>query len=266
MRTDRTTTAEVPDISFRELAAQAMTAVQLKEKCRARGLEDSGNKSDLIRRLSVATDKVNAGCDHPKHLWSWGANATHSYAHCGQCDDKVVVIDKATLAARSSFCTWDTLWADTTKMTIDTGCRRSVGGTRWHARLQQHLAQQGLKPVYKSVDETFRFGDGQILPATMAWLYPVGVNGRHGEIEVAQVEVPDCPGLLSQYAARQLGLVLNFSNMTLDVKNAGVTGQPLDVGRSRHTMVDLTEFDDDAIIPIQVHAYHIRRRPESQAP
>eukprot|EP00972_Heterocapsa_arctica_P066757 9850881-Heterocapsa_arctica.AAC.1 len=62
-------------------------------------------------------------------------------------------------------------------MIIDTGCRRSVAGTKWHERMQKHLDKNGMKTVRKDIDEKFRFGDDEVLVAGTAWVYPIGIGG-----------------------------------------------------------------------------------------
>eukprot|EP00972_Heterocapsa_arctica_P030837 4537579-Heterocapsa_arctica.AAC.1 len=68
--------------------------------------------------------------------------------------------------------------------------------------MQAHLAAHGLKAVQKDIDEKLLFGNDAEVPARVAWTYPLCINGTVGEIEIAQVPVKDCPGLLSQEAAR----------------------------------------------------------------
>eukprot|EP00972_Heterocapsa_arctica_P042617 6281978-Heterocapsa_arctica.AAC.1 len=63
-----------------------------------------------------------------------------------------------------------------------------------------------MQAVRKDIDEKFRLGDDEVLAAGTAWVYPIGIGGLHGEIEIAHIPVGDCPGLLSQDAARSLGL------------------------------------------------------------
>eukprot|EP00972_Heterocapsa_arctica_P045141 6664829-Heterocapsa_arctica.AAC.1 len=72
-------------------------------------------------------------------------------------------------------------------MIIDTGCRRSVAGTKRHDRMQKHLDKNGMKAVRKAIDEKFRFGDDEVLAVGTAWVYPIGIGGVHGEIEIAHI-------------------------------------------------------------------------------
>eukprot|EP00972_Heterocapsa_arctica_P074043 10929633-Heterocapsa_arctica.AAC.1 len=73
-------------------------------------------------------------------------------------------------------------------MIIDTGCRRSVAGTKWHMRTQAHLERYGMMAVRKDIDEKFRFGNDVVVPASTAWSYLLCINGTIGEIEIAHVE------------------------------------------------------------------------------
>eukprot|EP00972_Heterocapsa_arctica_P013845 2041214-Heterocapsa_arctica.AAC.1 len=57
-----------------------------------------------------------------------------------------------------------------------------------------------------NIDEKFRFGNDAEVPARVPWTYPLCINGIIGEIEIAHVPAKDCPGLLSQEAARDLGI------------------------------------------------------------
>ena len=43
---------------------------------------------------------------------------------------------------------------------VDTGCRRAVGGTRWHQELQRELDKYGLPYKWIIQKECFQFGPG----------------------------------------------------------------------------------------------------------
>eukprot|EP00972_Heterocapsa_arctica_P038890 5730697-Heterocapsa_arctica.AAC.1 len=62
-------------------------------------------------------------------------------------------------------------------MIIDTGCRRSVAGTKWHTRMQLHLARHGLQAVQENIDEEFLFVNDAEVAAQVAWTYPLCING-----------------------------------------------------------------------------------------
>ena len=54
-------------------------------------------------------------------------------------------------------------------MVLDSGCRRSVAGPRWHATIQKACSEVGLVPVKRGVNETFKFGDGDGIVAQNAY-------------------------------------------------------------------------------------------------
>ena len=66
------------------------------------------------------------------------------------------------------------------------GCVRSCADTKWHRKMRKKLAQGGLRPVARQVIEELKYGDGELLPATTSYLYPVGMVGEKGS--------PSCSG------------------------------------------------------------------------
>ena len=48
---------------------------------------------------------------------------------------------------------------------LDSGCKRPVAGPAWHAAMEVACAKAGLKPIYKKINETFLFGDGDEVQA-----------------------------------------------------------------------------------------------------
>eukprot|EP00972_Heterocapsa_arctica_P092388 13626739-Heterocapsa_arctica.AAC.1 len=66
--------------------------------------------------------------------------------------------------------------------------------------MQAHLAKHGLQAVQKKIDEKFLFGNDAEFLAQVSWIYPLCINGLVDKIEISQVPVKDCPGLLSQDA------------------------------------------------------------------
>ena len=49
------------------------------------------------------------------------------------------------------------------------------------------LAKKGLTPVKHKIEENFKFGDGRVERSTTSWVYPVGMYGSHGSIDMAEV-------------------------------------------------------------------------------
>ena len=125
---------------------------------------------------------------------------------------------------------------------LDSGCKRSVAGPAWHAAMESACAKAGLKPIYKHINETFLFGDGDEVQATTAVEYPVGIYELHGSLDVALVDRP-CPGLMSRKAMGELGCVMDFEQDTLKVKaHDGLKTMPINNSATGHPVVRLTDF------------------------
>lgn len=55
----------------------------------------------------------------------------------------------------------------------DSGCRTAVGGLEWHARFQDALRQRGMTWMEIPASEWFKFGAGEPVKSSSAFLYPV---------------------------------------------------------------------------------------------
>ena len=137
----------------------------------------------------------------------------------------------------------------------DSGCRRSVAGKEWHSHMRSALAEHGLTPVYRPTNERFKFGDGRVEVARVAWTYPVGLYGAHGTIDIAEVSSA-CPPLLSVEAMEELGIVLNFLNKTVSIENAKVYDQPMERTSSGHPAIPLTKYTEGATFPDEFLIYY----------
>ena len=89
---------------------------------------------------------------------------------------------------------------DIERMIVDSGYKRSVAGRRWHRSMRVILQAQGLKPQRREIREVFRFGDGSLSHFSVAYVYPVGIYGTHGTVDVSMVQ--QCPPLLSNSAMK----------------------------------------------------------------
>jgi hypothetical protein len=138
----------------------------------------------------------------------------------------------------------DINYSDTKGRVIpDSGCRRSVAGKRWHDEIQERLAARGLRPVEMPCSDLFRFGDGRVVKATRSWKYPVGIYGRNGVLNMAEVP-KDCPPLLSYRCMGELGVVMNFRDQALTVE--GET-RPMQKLSSGHPALDVEDYDEKGL-------------------
>ena len=88
---------------------------------------------------------------------------------------------------------------------LDTGCRTAVAGAAWHRRFQQYLQEQGLARVEISHNEVFRFGAGEPVVSSRAFIYPVVLreSQKCSSLRVVEVantttdsRVEQCPALV----------------------------------------------------------------------
>lgn len=118
----------------------------------------------------------------------------------------------------------------------DSGCKRSVAGRRWHVDLRRVLAEKGLRPIRRRISESFRFGDGNVLPASWSYVHLVGIFGANGCLDVALAD--RCPPLMSSKAMHDLGVVLDFALETITVEAAGAKDKP----QTGHPRTGLFDF------------------------
>ena len=78
---------------------------------------------------------------------------------------------------------------------VDTGCRRAVGGTAWHNGQQKELGDMGLSYTKFEQKDYFQVGPGRQYLSTHRRLYPVGVAGWAGTVEISEVSA-DVPGVI----------------------------------------------------------------------
>ena len=72
--------------------------------------------------------------------------------------------------------------------------------------------------------------------------------GQHGQMNVA--EVPrQCPPLLSHKAMEELGMVLDFENLTTSIRSAGVIDKPMLRADSGHPILKITDYDSEKTFP-----------------
>ena len=86
--------------------------------------------------------------------------------------------------------------------------KNDVERSRWHRRMHALLQEQGLKPQRRQIEEVLRFGDGTLVNSSVAFVYPIGVFGTHGTVDVAMVR--ECPPLLSNKALKELGVSMDW--------------------------------------------------------
>ena len=105
------------------------------------------------------------------------------------------------------------------------------------------LRSKGLQPIRLDLQEEFLFGSDRVDMSKCAWLYPVGIHGRTGVINVAEIE-SNCPGLLSNSTMGQLDISINTGPRTYHIGAFEIWDHKYPVAPSGHAMVHCDDFGD----------------------
>ena len=121
---------------------------------------------------------------------------------------------------------------------LDTGCRTAVAGSQWHETFQDHLRKRGLHFFEVEHTEVFRFGAGEPVMSTRAFVYPVvlGESQQPSWLRLAEVantrtdhRVAQCPALVGPSEMARWGVEMNFGS-----------GQTVVAGHSSQTQLSET--------------------------
>lgn len=95
----------------------------------------------------------------------------------------------------------------------DSGCRNAVGGLWWHNAFQNYLREKKLPFERLEEREVYRFGAGEPVVSTVAFIYPVGIHGKPDvvRISVVEKEAIACPGLIGPSELQRWNAVFKFA-------------------------------------------------------
>ena len=125
---------------------------------------------------------------------------------------------------------------------LDTGCRRSVAGPKWHTAMRSRLQSLGLEPIEKPCKSQFVFGSGASVKAKSRWVYPIAIKGKPCLLDVAEVPC-DCPGLLSKSSIQKMGMSYEMTNQTVDIRTLNLKSVPVKSTNTGHPIINIGEFD-----------------------
>ena len=128
-------------------------------------------------------------------------------------------------------------------MILDNGCKRNVGGSKWHESMRAKLRSIGLKPVRLDVQEDFLFGSDRVDTSICAWMYPVGIHGVTGIVNVAEIE-SNCPGLMSADTMARLDITIHTRPKTYDIGEMGVYDYKYPITNSGHALLRTDQYGD----------------------
>ena len=139
-------------------------------------------------------------------------------------------------------------------MILDNGCKRNVGGSKWHESMRQKLRSIGLKPKRLDIQEDFLFGSDRVDTSICAWMYPVGIHGHTGLVNVAEIS-SNCPGLMSSDTMGRLDISLHTRRKTYDIGEMNVWEYPYELSDSGHALLRTDWYGDlshlDPNIPVR---------------
>ena len=182
-------------------------------------------------------------CHHPWGQLKWMANQHGHYARCRVCNLKNVICWHE---QHGSYMTQeqDFLPQNGILAIGDSGCKTAVGGCQWHKRFQAALRERGYSWEEVAECETFKFGAGEPIRSTRAYIYPVGLHGVNSFLRMSEVgeDASDCPGLVGPADMARWKVVFRFGDKLMDAM--GVT-KPMRLTSTRHPGLDLLDFSKD---------------------
>ena len=125
---------------------------------------------------------------------------------------------------------------------VDTGCRTAVAGGLWHEQHQQKLKQLGLTWETVSQDELFKFGAGDPVRSTRAFLCPVATHGAQSWVRVSEVGegAQGWPGLMGPSEMTRWSVELHFGTRSMCVLGSS---RAMRLSNTRHPVLQLLEVE-----------------------
>ncbi|CAE7745994.1 RE1 [Symbiodinium sp. KB8] len=124
---------------------------------------------------------------------------------------------------------------------LDSGCTKTMHGSKWAARFAGALRQKGLGCETRACDQKFKGVGGDVASSCLK-VYPIGIKGIHGELVSCETE-GNLPMLLSRAFMEQQGTVLDIGAGTVSFEKIGVKELPLVRTAKGHFAVDLLDYD-----------------------
>ena len=120
----------------------------------------------------------------------------------------------------------------------------SVAGIEWHKTIQQAMRQRGIPYQEIEEQEYFKFGAGNVIASTRAFIYAVGFKGRLEVIKMSCVDHPSavaCPGLISPHDMGRLKVGMLFGTDELLIRDKSYPREWTDNGHPRLYLLDFPE-------------------------
>ena len=192
---------------------------------------------------------TQARCPYPFESIRWSANGEGHYGRCRLYDLKHVIYFSERHGAMITALEAEVHRFVTSRAgeaIADSGYRCAVAGKSWHQAMQKELRRLGMSWHEEEESESFRFGSGEPEESKKAFIYPVGIHGRHDLVRMSSASggVFYCPGLLGPSELSRWSAMLRFQERTMELK--GVC-KPIQFTGTRHPAIDLLDYDHDKI-------------------
>ena len=128
---------------------------------------------------------------------------------------------------------------------LDSGCTRTMHGTKWAEKFEQELMKIPLCPRLKQKRQLFR-GIGGDIESNVVKVFPVGIGHRNGELHSAEVPGNN-PMLISRPFMQKLGTIINIGDGTVTFELLGVRDLPLRRTAKGHLAVSLLDFEAETV-------------------
>ena len=135
---------------------------------------------------------------------------------------------------------------------MDTGCSRSLAGSKWIKSFYSQMSKEDRKQVQKRPSQaTFKFGDGHTHKSNTIWIFPVYFGGLRKRIAFDEVNAA-IPLLISLDIVRRLGLETRFKHDMARVEDA-TPWFKLHLDNGPHWMSLLKQDSINDILPEQAN-------------
>ena len=232
-------------------ATKALKTAALQRELYERQLENGRLKPSARAQYAPESVDQQRACPHAFESLQWQGNQCAIYAACRTCGLKHVVYverrgvhmnHQPSLQEEPPVSELHLVDMPPGYVMLDTGCKASVGGDKWHRALQTELVKSGAVFSEEPCTEYFKFGDGTTVASHRTWVYPLAIAGTVASVRIA--EIPgDLPGLLSPEATGQFGLQVDFAQSKWRVPRG--TWEPLQYTASGHIKLPVLQFPQD---------------------
>ena len=215
--------ATPPEAQEKSKVPEAVRKKRLQE-FRRKLYENSMDKRGKVQvsEASALPTRLQEACEHPWESLKYGANGQAHWATCAKCHLKKALYYSMEHGALMPAADEEPVWlmeGGESSIILDTGCRTAVAGRLRRNQYQQKLTEMNLPWYEVQHQEVFRFGAGEPVLSTKAFIYPVvlGETNMCSWLRLALVghtsgdnRVDQCPALVGPSEMRRWDTKMDF--------------------------------------------------------